>query len=175
METIALRGLVAAEGCAAALHRCAAIVTGVSTEVYARDSGHGTIGAHVRHCLDHFECFWRGLEYGEVDYDARDRDTELERRPALARERIAAAIEWMAELTPDDMGRPLVVRQTGAPGTVGPEASSSVERELLFLSGHTIHHVAIMILIAERLGAPVPRELGVAYSTASHRASQRAH
>jgi hypothetical protein len=39
------------------------------------------------------------------------------------------------------------------------------------LSGHAIHHIAIMVLAASAAGVAIPRELAVAFSTAVHRES----
>ena len=58
------------------------------------------------------------------------------------------------------------------PGINLPPAlmQSTVERELLFASSHAIHHVALVLRIAEKYGAHLPGELGVAFSTATYRA-----
>src|SRR5436309_15198652 len=37
-----------------------------------------SIGQHYRHVLDHFLCFFGGLESGIIDYDHRGRSRELE-------------------------------------------------------------------------------------------------
>jgi hypothetical protein len=60
------------------------------------------------------------------------------------------------------------MHQEAAPGQEGGMVRTNVERELLFLSSHTIHHIAIMSLLAERVGMTVPADLGVAFSTASY-------
>jgi hypothetical protein len=46
-----------------------------------------------------------------------------------------------------------------------------LERELVFLSGHAIHHIAIMALSAAAAGVTLPAELAVAFSTEAHRES----
>ena len=57
--------------------------------------GAASVGEHVRHCIEFYECFLAGLAPGHVDYDARRRDTRLEHdcTHALARWR-----ELMVEL-----------------------------------------------------------------------------
>ena len=37
--------------------------------------GGASIGAHYRHCLDHFRQLFAGLENGMIDYDARTRES----------------------------------------------------------------------------------------------------
>jgi len=60
------------------------------------------------------------------------------------------------------------VRQEAASGGRTRTVTSTVERELMFLSSHTIHHIEIMSLIAARAGIEVPGGLGIAFSTESH-------
>ena len=50
----------------------------------------GSIGGHVRHCLDHVAALLDGLDGGVVDYEARERGTAAEGDPAAA--------AWVAEL-----------------------------------------------------------------------------
>jgi uncharacterized damage-inducible protein DinB len=51
----------------------------------------GSIGAHVRHCLDHAWALERGIATGEISYDHRERDTVVEREPQLALSRLQRA------------------------------------------------------------------------------------
>src|SRR4051794_12362113 len=43
-----------------------------------------SIGAHVRHCLDHVHALLSASETGELDYDQRDRGTAIETHRAAA-------------------------------------------------------------------------------------------
>jgi len=43
--------------------------------------------------------------------------------------------------------------------------STSVERELVFLASHTIHHMAIIGMLAEQAGMEVSSDFGVHPST----------
>jgi hypothetical protein len=38
----------------------------------------GSLGQHVRHTVEFFQCLIEGLESGIVDYDARKRDMKIE-------------------------------------------------------------------------------------------------
>ena len=115
----------------------------------------GSIGGHVRHCLDHVRALELGIERGLVDYDARRRDIGIER------EREAAALSLLAAAS-----RLLVVRTLVAIDGPVVEAVSSVARELAFVVSHTIHHNAQIALLAHRLGSSrLPQRFGVATST----------
>jgi hypothetical protein len=65
----------------------------------------------------------------------------------------------------------LTVIQSAAPGRPPASSPSRLERELVFLSGHTIHHIAIMVIAARAAGVEIPLHLAVAYSTQAHRES----
>jgi len=58
-----------------------------------------SVGAHVRHNLDHYQRFFVGLDGGTVDYDARERQKvfEIDRRAAMAL--TESICERLAELT----------------------------------------------------------------------------
>src|SRR5436853_3933030 len=36
------------------------------------------VGAHVRHVLDFYQCFFKGLQGRQIDYDVRSRDRNIE-------------------------------------------------------------------------------------------------
>ena len=163
----------ALEGCFEAIDRCLRLMDRIEQEsADRREPLFGVFGPHLRHCLDHFTCLVRGIGTAEVDYDARDRDERLERDPEYFRETLRAARRQLESLGPGDLRKPLKVRQAAAPDGRESVSSSNLERELVFVSGHTIHHVAIMQLLAREHGVRVPDELGVAFSTARYRRSQ---
>src|SRR5512135_1289146 len=49
----------------------------------------GTVGRHVRHCVDFFERFLDGLPTGRIDYVDRRRDPTIESSRAVALTRLA--------------------------------------------------------------------------------------
>jgi hypothetical protein len=151
-----------------ATHKVLALVDLLDPERYAcAPPGHSPIGAHLRHCLEHFQAFVAGWRSGVVDYDARRRDPEVERDPAACRREFLRVVDALAGLTPSDMANSISVVQMPAENTPGGPMASTVERELVFLSSHCIHHLALVIHMAEAAGVSVPRGLGLAYSTAA--------
>lgn len=157
----------AIDGCIVACARTLDIV-----DQFERGGGDYTaIGAHLRHCLDHVVCFLRGERSGVVEYDARDRDVRVETDPDYYRDVAQGAMDQLATLSPATLSNTIKVCQISAPGGPLVTVSSTVERELLFLSGHTIHHLAIVTQIAKEHGIAISPELCIAFSTAAHRAS----
>lgn len=159
----------AVAGCAAACADARRLVAGLTPEQYASPvAGHSSVGAHMRHCIDHFLCFFRGLADGEVDYDSRDRSPELETSREVFFEACDLVEAELAKLG-GAMDRGVRIRQIPAPGAGSIVVESSVERELIFLSSHCIHHLALVGILAELHGAAPEREAGVAFSTQDYR------
>lgn len=128
-----------------------------------------SIGAHVRHILDHYRLFLAGLPAGAVDYDARERETPVERERAAALAQAANLAAGLRGLPAEAFARPLHVHQQGAyePGRF-EHTESRVDRELLFLQSHTVHHQAIIGLLAKLQGVEPPEHFGVAPSTVAY-------
>ncbi len=158
-------------GCLEACRRCGALLDAVASDPASATERFGAVGPHLRHCLDHFVCLLDGLDSGTVDYDARRRDPRLERDPELFRLALDDVASRLRRLDPASLRRTVRVCQAAAPGGAVASVDSNLERELVFLSSHTIHHVAIMSLLARGLGADVPEDLAVAFSTEAHRRS----
>lgn len=147
--------------------------------LYAEPGPHGqaSTGAHMRHVLDCYHCFLRGLESGGlegpccVDYDARDRDPRVETDGEYASGVIRHLIESLERLTADDLDRSLKVQVDAAAWDQNEDlwSTSSVARELQFLLSHTVHHFALMALILRAQGMDPGAEFGVAPSTLEHR------
>lgn len=130
-----------------------------------------SIGPQLRHCLDFYGSFLRGLAARRIDYDTRERDPLVESSRRIARLRYAEVITALAEIAPADSGAIVTVRSeadTLPPGE--PEWSpSSVRRELLFLLSHTVHHHALVKELLRARGRAIGGDFGVAPSTIEHR------
>jgi uncharacterized damage-inducible protein DinB len=157
-------------GCLEACRRCESVVDAVVRHDGGRaGAGWRAVGPHLRHCVEHFRLLLGGLDSGRVDYDARERDPRLENDPEAMRRALKEISAALSGLEIDRLPLTLVVTQSAAPGHRPLTTPSCLERELVFLSSHSIHHIAIMALAAETAGASVPPDLAVAYSTEAHR------
>ena len=129
-----------------------------------------TIGAHYRHCLDHFGALLTGDASGGIDYDARKRDPELEnnRRAALAMTRHLQ--DLASSLDSSILASPMTVRcGVSYTESESPVVHSSFEREVMFSISHAIHHYALIAMICRSLGTALPEGFGIAPSTAHYR------
>lgn len=132
-----------------------------------REPPNDSIGAHVRHLLEHYECLLNP-DNGVVDYDQRPRNQVLE----SCRNTALKSIQGIRQALPQIASGPVHIRYL--PAAASEDAlvvmASSIERELLFLISHTIHHMALIALFARRAGLSVPADFGVTPSTSRYRA-----
>lgn len=132
------------------------------------------IGRHVRHVLEHYESLLQGAD-GRVDYETRARDPEVETDPRIAGERIAGIRERLVALADSATSRTVRVPYTHADRDPAvTDIPSTLEREFHFVLSHTIHHMALIGLLAEWYGPGVPADFGVAGSTLRYRADSDA-
>lgn len=125
---------------------------------------HSTIGAHFRHVLEHYRCFFGQLASGTFCYDRRERDALLERDIDYANRTIVELIEQLETID---------VKTCQATYSIEDEQLDSciettVQRELLFLQSHTVHHYAIIGAMARAFGMRPEDEFGVAIATRTH-------
>jgi uncharacterized damage-inducible protein DinB len=128
------------------------------------------VGTHMRHLLDFYASFERGLPDGRIDYDARQRDTSVERDRGAALDRLRGIAARLEALGDAEAGRPLLARQDSSAPAEDPEAwgASTLRRELQALVSHTIHHYALIAVLLRRHGFEPAPDFGVAPSTLLH-------
>lgn len=157
------------------LHQLFDLVESLTPEQYARKPVGvvaSSVGGHVRHNLDHVAALLRGLLTGEVNYDRRDRDTDVEHDRLAAMAEVLRLEQELIEFPWHEV--PHLVRLTGlvAPDRPPVTAVTSPDRELAFVVSHTIHHNAIIGIMAKLLGAEPPADFGYAPSTVAHQRSR---
>ena len=160
--------MTATAALAAVLDDLAAVVDSLSDTQYA-DSAipgvSGSVGGHVRHCLDHVRSLERAIETGVVDYDARDRDSLIEIDRTLAWSLLLSARRRVTAVPLSVLARPVVVRTRMHAGAAAVEVLSSLEREVSFVIAHTIHHCATIAVLAGVTPERLPERFGIAPST----------
>lgn len=135
----------------------------------AAEANRSSVGAHLRHVIDCYRCFLRGLERGEIDYDARQRDPRLETERSVAESVLHELIDAFEALGDETCGRPLRVKVDAAAWCDDdPWHGSTVGRELQFLLSHTVHHYALIALLLRTRGVEPDPSFGVAPSTLEH-------
>jgi hypothetical protein len=127
--------------------------------------------SHMRHIVEFYECFLDGLESTHIDYDGRKRDPAVESSPSAAAIRICAIIDRLDSDPALQYDNVLFVRIEDADrlGLADPYLMSSVGRELMALSSHTIHHFALISMTMRSHGVAMEPDFGMAPSTLRHR------
>ena len=124
-----------------------------------------SIGQHLRHTLEFFICFEKGIEQGIINYDKRAHDKVIENDKFVA----LACIEKTAAFVKDlNLNKTLILE---AGYDLKKEElitiPTNVSRELVYNVEHAVHHMAIM-KIGIREVAPYVNllpDFGVAAST----------
>lgn len=164
------------QGCFDVLQQCLLVIQQLTPEQYCTAPvGHSSVGAHVRHGVEHFQQLLNGVQKGRVDYDARERDLSLEQDSSVFETIYGDLIDQLHKLESTNLDHRIVIMQAPGKGMQTRPVASSVERELLFCSSHFMHHLAMMRLIAQLLGIQLSSEIGLAFSTAIHLAKLQAN
>jgi hypothetical protein len=133
----------------------------------------GTVGAHLRHIIEHHQALLLPAQAGVVDYDSRARDRLVETHPAVATQRLLALREALARWSADSLGQPVQVRGlAGSTGAYRFEVPSTRGRELAFAASHAVHHFALLKAHCLQSGIPLPAHFGVAPATVAHESRQ---
>ena len=100
-----------------------------------------SVGDHARHVIEFYDCLLAGLETGEVNYDARQRDLQIAQNRDYALRIIEKIVEKLGNRTSSPRSLTLTAR-------FGEEVEccipTSFEREEVYLIEHSIHHFALI-------------------------------
>lgn len=141
----------------------------LSQQEYAQtciNLGKNTIGQHVRHIIELYQCLENGYPEGVVNYEKRKRDKTIENDKDFALEllkEIHAALDkedkvlTLEAIYDDTADQPIRIQ-------------TNFYREIAYNLEHTIHHMALIrVGIAEVSAIQLPENFGVASSTVKHR------
>jgi hypothetical protein len=125
-----------------------------------------TIGQHVRHIIELFQCLENGYEAGVVNYEKRKRDKTIETDKDFA---AGLLKDIYAGLEKDD--KSLTLEAIYDDHSTEPiRISTNFHREIAYNLEHTIHHMALIrVGINEVSAIRLPEDFGVASSTVKHR------
>jgi len=125
-----------------------------------------TIGQHVRHIIELFQCLEKGYDEGIVNYEKRKRDYQIETNKELAATLLKAVYQNV-----ERPNKEIVLETEDYCDTMEVASiSSNYYRELAYNLEHTIHHMALIrVGVNEVSSIELPDEFGVAYSTIKYR------
>jgi hypothetical protein len=155
------------EGCMQCVDQCDQLLNLISSQDYvATSQGSSSVGAHVRHILDRFQCCFGGLHDGCIDYDARKRDQAIENSLDAASFALSTVSKRIQDLDiANCLGDTVSVFESVHQERPPIAIPSSVGRELMGLVTHSIHHLAIIALTVKAFGYQLHGDFGKAPST----------
>jgi hypothetical protein len=124
-----------------------------------------SIGEHVRHCLDHLKSLQRGVVTGRIDYHHRERGASVERDSVEAMNYLRDAQYEFQRLPHELLDRPVEVCDFVSTELPPQVFASTFGREVLYALTHTIHHQAILRVLASAAGVGVAEPFGYSPST----------
>ena len=141
----------------------------LSNEEYTRRSKilmNATIGQHVRHIIELFQCLENGYTMGVVNYEKRKRDYAIETDKELAVELLKDIYRHI-----EKSNKEIILEAEDYCDTVQTVSiPSNYYREIAYNLEHTIHHMALIrVGVNEVSSVPLPEDFGVAYSTLKYR------
>lgn len=122
-----------------------------------------SIGKHIRHIIEFYDCLIRGYESDQIDYDTRAHNSLFESNKLVAINEMDKIIEALDRY----QDKPLKLLASYCDDAKKHLTATSFNRELVYNIEHATHHMAI-INIAMRNAFPkinLPANFGVAYST----------
>jgi hypothetical protein len=127
------------------------------------------IGSHMRHIVDHFFALIDGYSCGHIDYNVRHRNNHIEQFPGAAIEAFERISKWLAQVPNQELDTALTVTsEIDVSRPLSTTCSSTLERELMFVSSHAIHHYALIRIMCSMQNRQVPKLFGYAPCTVSH-------
>jgi hypothetical protein len=128
--------------------------------------GNNTIGQHVRHVIELFQCLDAGYPESSVNYEKRKRDIAIETDKELALQLLQDIFGKL-----DKPDKELILHASYDELTTEPiSIPTNYFREVAYNLEHTIHHMALIrVGIKEVSDITLPEEFGVASSTVKHR------
>ncbi|MBI1287135.1 MAG: hypothetical protein GC178_06095 [Flavobacteriales bacterium] len=136
---------------------------------HVNHKGRASVGQHVRHTLEFYQCLFEATD--TVNYDQRKRDILIESSAAHA---VHVADQILKSVSQIKADRPMQLEAEMLGAAQPLCVRSSLSRELLYVLEHAIHHMALMRILIKDEAADFELEdaFGVAYSTLAYRGEQ---
>jgi len=124
-----------------------------------------TIGQHMRHIIELYQCLLNGYEDGVVCYDNRKRDAAIETNKELAKQLLA---DILLAINRDNKEMNLESWHGGKEPSVVILATNYY-RELMYNLEHSVHHMALIRVGLKEFSAEyISEKFGFASSTIRH-------
>ncbi|MDN3644550.1 DinB family protein [Lutimonas halocynthiae] len=139
------------------LNRGTNLLNSISDDQYANNSTapyYSSIGIHMRHILDVFNCIFEGIENGQIDLTARQRNELAETKVAVGLDYFDRIIALLNEVREEDLDRLVEVKDDLGLGMI--TANYTIAAALIQAHSHAIHHFASIGYIISQMGINLP-------------------
>lgn len=129
-----------------------------------------SIGTHIRHIVDHFLALKEAGCSGDINYNKRNRLSDIEHSPVAAIEALKSIRQWLKQICDSQLlnQRVSVITEIDMSDTKSSSCESTFARELAFVVSHAIHHYALIRIIRNTQGRDLPEFFGYAPATIKH-------
>lgn len=114
---------------------------------------YSSIGSHIRHTLDFFDCIISGLDSNNIDLTARKRDETLSTDKELAIDYVYKLQETLMSYIGANTDYLIHVTDNMGQGKV--TVNYTLESILSHANSHAVHHYAIIGYILDHIGAEI--------------------
>ena len=115
---------------------------------------YSSIGGHMRHILDVFDCIIEGLPSSDINLIARKRNEMAEQHTTIGVEYFSTIINRLNELRNENLDQ--IVRVTDDLGLGVITANYTLSAILIQAHSHAIHHFASVGYVISQLGISLP-------------------
>jgi len=129
-----------------------------------------SIGTHIRHIVDHFLALKEACGSSDINYNKRNRHNDIEHSPLAAIKEFKSITVWLNQTCSNQLlnQRVTVLTEIDISETKSTSCESTLERELVFVASHAIHHYALIRIIRKMQGKDLPEYFGYAPATITH-------
>ena len=139
------------------LNRGVNLLNSINDEQYANNSTapyYSSIGIHMRHILDVFDCIFKGIEAKKIDLTARERNELAETKVAVGLAYFDQIMSQLKEIQLGDLDQMVEVKDDLGLGMV--TANYTLAAALIQAHSHAIHHFASIGYIISQMGINLP-------------------
>ena len=139
------------------LNKGISLLNSVNDQQYANNSTapyYSSIGIHMRHILDVFQCIFDGIDKGQIDLSARQRNELAETKVIVGLDYFDRIITLLKQVNEEDLDRLVEVRDDLGLGMI--TANYTIAAALIQAHSHAIHHFASIGYIISQMGINLP-------------------
>jgi uncharacterized damage-inducible protein DinB len=139
------------------LNRGVNLLNSINDEQYANNSTapyYSSIGIHMRHILDVFNCIFKGIGNEQIDLTARERNELAETKVAVGLAYFDLIITKLNGIQLEDLNKMVEVKDDLGMGMI--TANYTLAAALIQAHSHAIHHFASIGYIISQMGINLP-------------------